>query len=238
MFNMRTILLGLMAGLISTAALAGDIAGPSAITKALTAGYPTKCGVYYGIGTGGNAGAVTGGPVGAQVIEGDLDGIVGYTCPFATNAFWFVEGQGGFSNLNGSSSGLSLSGPGLFIERFGAGSPINNLLGAILPASLTSALALPSLPALPNGVTAGPFNAYAFVGMVQQDFGAQVGNFTGHDWLNSPLIGLGALSRLNDNVVVDVWAGYQMNATNSLCLGSGDCIKPSNMVRTGVSFKY
>src|SRR5579864_9151006 len=50
-------------------ALAGDIANPApvaAINKALTSGYPTKCGFYYGLGTGGNAGAVNGAAVGTQ----------------------------------------------------------------------------------------------------------------------------------------------------------------------------
>lgn len=236
-----------MKSTIRLLALASTLLIPAAVTAAnlpskapVYSGYPAaKCGVYFGFGTGGNAGAVTGtGAVGAQIIQGDLDAIVGYTCPLGPSAFWFVEGSAGFSNLNGSVNGLNLTGPGLFIERIGVGSPINGLLGSIFPASLTSGLALPSLPALPSGVTAGPYNAYAFGGMVEQDFGAQVGNFSGHDWLLSPIFGVGALSRLSDNVVVDLWAGYQVNATNSLCLGSGVCIHPSNMVRIGTSLKY
>ena len=77
-------------GMIGTAH-AADVSGVNAITKAITSGYPTKCGAYYGIGTGGNAGAVTGGAVGTQIVQGDIDALIGYTCPFAQNAFWFAE---------------------------------------------------------------------------------------------------------------------------------------------------
>ena len=137
--------------------------------KALSAGYPTKCGFYYGIGTGGNAGAVNGATPGTQVVQGDIDAIVGYTCPFATNAFWFAEGQVGFSNLNGSTNGLSFSGPGVAIERIGVGSPINNLLNIFPNLNFP---ALPSIPALPAGITASPGSGYLFAGLVEQDFGA------------------------------------------------------------------
>lgn len=221
-------------------AMAGDIAGPapslSAINKALTSGYPTKCGAYYGIGTGGNAGAVGNGVVGAQIVQGDIDALVGYTCPFAGNAFWFVEGQAGFSNLNGSSNGLSLSGPAVFIERFGVGSPIQQYISAILPNM--NLPALPSLPATPGATALASPASYAFVGLVEQDFQAQVGGISGgHDFIVAPILGVGLLTRYSNQMVVDTWAGWQMNATNSVCFAGG-CVKPGNMARVGVSLKY
>lgn len=218
-------------------ARAGDIAGPSAINKALTAGYPTtKCGFYYGIGTGGNAGAVNGANVGTQIVQGDIDAIVGYTCPFAVNGFWFVEAQGGIANLNGSVNGLALSGPAVFIERFGAGSPINSLLGSLFPTS--NLPALPSIPLLPAGITQSPGNSYGFAGIVEQDIGAQIGALSGHQWVIAPIVGLGLLTRLSNNVVVDTWAGWQMNS-NSFCPGGGtSCARLGNMARIGVAFKY
>lgn len=235
--KLRTKLLALITAVAFTPlAHAGDISGPSAITKALTAGYPTKCGGYYGIGTGGNAGAVTGGAVGSQIVQGDLDIMVGYTCPFAGNAFWFAEVQGGFSNLNGSSNGLALSGPGVFIERVGIGSPIQQYLSAILPNM--NLPALPSLPATPGATPLTSPASYAFAGLVEQDFQAQVGlNSSGHDWVVAPIIGVGLLTRYSNNMVIDTWAGWQMNATNSICFGGG-CVKPGNMARVGLSLKY
>jgi hypothetical protein len=221
------------AALCASPSFAADLA-----TKAnpFTIGYPTKCGAYYGIGTGGNAGAVSGAAVGTQIVQGDIDALIGYTCPFAGNAFWFAEVQGGFSDLNGSSNGLSLSGPGVFIERVGVGSPIQQYLSAILPNM--NLPALPSLPATPGATPLTSPQSYGFAGLVQQDFGAQVGNATGHDWVLAPIIGVGLLTRYSNSMVIDTWAGWQMNATNSVCLGSGGCVKPGNMARVGVSLKF
>jgi hypothetical protein len=231
---MKKLLLAAAAALISTAALAADL--PVKAPAYVALGYPTKCGAYYGIGTGGNAGAVTGGVVGAQIVQDDLDALLGYTCPFAGNAFWAVEVQAGFSNLNGQSNGLALSGPGLFIERAMVGSPIQNYLAGMLPN--LNLPALPSLPATPGATPSTSPASYAFAGLVEQDFGAQVGASTGHDWLLSPILGVGLLTRYSNNMVVDTWAGWQMNATNSMCLATGNCIKPANMARIGVSLKY
>jgi hypothetical protein len=221
-------------GLLSPAAYAADL--PTKAPNIFTSGYPTKCGGYYGIGTGGNAGAVNGAAVGTQIVQGDLDALIGYTCPFAGNAFWFVEAQGGFSNLNGGSNGLALTGPAMFIERAGVGSPIQQYLSGILPN--LNLPALPSIPAL-SGVTAnaGP-QSYLFAGLVEQDISAQIlGAPSGHDWIIAPMIGAGLLTRYSNNMVVDTWAGWQMNATQSVCTGMG-CVKPGNMARVGISLKY
>ncbi len=231
---MKKLFVSAIALLISGNAFAADLA-----TKALSglaAGYPTKCGAYYGVGTGGNAGAVNGAAVGTQVVQGDIDAIIGYTCPFAANAFWFAEVQGGFSNLNGSQNGIAFSGPGVFIERAGVGSPINNLLNIFPSFNFPS---VPAVPVLPTGVTASPGNGYLFAGLVEQDFGVLTASATGHNWVLSPLIGVGILTRLSNNVMLDTWAGWQMNATNSVCLGGGlGCVKPGDMVRIGTSLKY
>lgn len=200
--------------------------------------YPmTKCGLYYGLGTGGSAGAIEGNVVGAQIVQGELDALIGYTCPFMTNAFWFAEGSVGFNNVNGNVNGLALSGPLVLMQRAGAGSPINALFNPF-----GNFLSLPSLPALPNGVTAGPANGYLFVGVVEQDITSQIpaaiGGGSSKQWLIAPLLGVGLLTRLSDGVVIDTWAGYQMNS-QSFCPGGGSsCGKLGNAGRVGVSFKY
>lgn len=217
------------------ALLAGPSLAADMATKApLFGGYPTKCGVYYGLGTGGSAGAVNGAVVGTQIVQGDLNAIVGYTCPFGGTGFWFVEGSAGFSNINGSVNGLALSGPLVLMQRVGAGSPINTLFNPF-----GTSLALPSLPALPNGVTAGPANGYFFAGIVEQDITAQLAlNNTSKQWVIAPMIGLGLLTRLNDGVVVDTWVGWQMNS-QSFCPGGGNtCGKLGNSGRVGVAFKF
>lgn len=216
-------------------ARASDISGPAAINKAMTNGYPTKCGAYYGIGTGGNAGAVTGGVPGEQIVQGDIDALVGYTCPFAGNAFWFVEGQFGFANLNGAQNGLSLSGPLVAVERVGVGSPLQQYFSSILPN-----MNFPAMPSQPsfNGATPSSPQSYAFAGLVEQDIGAQIGPMSGHQWVVAPLVGVGLLTRYSNNMVVDTWAGWQMNS-NSFCPGGGkSCAQLGNMARVGVSLKY
>jgi hypothetical protein len=206
-----------------------------AISNSLSAGYPlAKCGVYYGFGTGGSAGAVDGAVVGTQIVQGELDALVGYTCPFAASGFWFVEGSVGFDNINGSVNGLALSGPLVLMQRAGAGSPINGLFNPF-----GANLSMPSLPALPNGVTAGPANGYFFAGLVEQDISAQVGlDAHSHQWVIAPMIGAGLLTRLSDGVVVDTWAGWQMNSQSFCPGGGGSCAKLGNAGRVGVSFKY
>jgi hypothetical protein len=218
---------------------AADIGITRPSPAAIAAGYPSKrCGYYFGVGTGGNAGAVNGGVVGAQIVQGDLSGMLGYTCPFAADAFWFGEASFGFSNLNGSSNGLALSGPMLAIERFGVGSPINALLSNLLPSLNGLTPALPSIPLLPAGITTSPGNAYVFAGLVEQDIGAQIALLHGHQWVVAPLFGIGLLTRASNNVMIDTWAGIQTNS-QSFCPGGGkDCARLGNMARIGVSLKY
>jgi hypothetical protein len=230
---MKSKFLILAVSLLASSAMAADLPLKAA---PLYSGYPVKCGYYFGVGIGGNAGAVNGAAVGTQIVQGDIDGMVGYTCPFAVNAFWFAEVQGGISGLNGNTNGLALSGPRVFIERAGVGSPINALLGSLIPTGLSPSL--PSIPLLPAGITTSPSNAYLFAGIVEQDIGAQIGALSGHQWVVAPIVGLGALTRASNNVMIDTWAGWQMNS-NSFCPGGGSaCAKLGNMARVGVSFKY
>jgi len=223
------------AALFASSVFAADLA-PLSTKARVASGYPTtRCGIYYGLGTGGSATAVNGGVVGERIVQGELDAILGYTCPIGGNGFWFVEGSVGFNNINGSTNGLALSGPLVMIQRVGGGSPINGLFNPF-----GNSISLPSLPALPNGVTAGPANGYFFAGVVEQDVTAQLGGFgQNKQWVIAPLLGVGMLTRLSDGVVVDTWAGWQMNS-NSICLGGirGACGKEGNGARVGVAFKY
>lgn len=229
---MNKFLIAAGAALLSTAALAADLP-VAAINKAIS-GYPAKCGFYYGIGTGGSAGAVSGAVVGTQIVQGELDALVGYTCPFMTSSFWFVEGSVGMNNINGSVNGLAMSGPLVLQQRIGVGSPANALFNPF-----GSSLSLPSLPALPAGVVASNANPYLFAGLVEQDVATQIGLMGNqHQWLIAPEIGIGMLTRLSNGVVVDTWAGWQMNSQSFCPGGAGNgCAKLGNTGRVGVSFK-
>lgn len=199
-------------------------------------GYPTaRCGMYYGIGTGGSAGQVNDAAVGTRIVQGQLDAILGYSCPIGAAGFWFVEGSVGFDNINGTANGVALSGPLVLMQRAGAGSPINTLI----PNPFGNNLALPAIPVLPNGVTLGAAQGYFFAGLVEQDVAQQVApGVHNHVWLVAPMIGFGALNRLNGNAaVLDVWAGWQMNS-QSFCSVGNACARLGNTARVGVSFKF
>jgi len=230
---MKKLLVVACAMLCAGAAFAADLS--QLPTKARVAsGYPaTRCGMYYGLGTGGSATAVNGGVPGERIVQGELDAILGYTCPLGAAGFWFVETSVGMDNVNGSANGFALSGPLVMIQRVGGGSPINSLFNPF-----GNSISLPSLPALPNGVTAGPANGYFFAGLVEQDISARLGLVQNKQWLIAPLLGVGMLTRLSDGVVVDTWAGWQLNS-NSICPGAGGrCAKEGNGARVGVAFKY
>lgn len=224
---MKKLLLATAALLICGQAFAADLTGVGVINKALS-GYPTtKCGMYYGIGTGGSAAPVNNAAVGTQLIGGELDAILGYTCPIGSQGFWFAEGSIGVNNLNGSINGLAISGPLVLIERVGAGSPINALINPF-----GNSLAVPSLPILPSGVTAGPALPYLFAGSVQQ----QLNLASSNQWLIAPLLGAGMIYRLSNGSVADVWAGWQLNS-QSICL-NGKCGATGNGGRVGIAFKF
>lgn len=218
--------LALASVLFGGAAAAADL--PSKAPLFGSAFPSTKCGMYYGVGTGGSATAVTGAAaVGTQMISGDLDAILGYTCPLGATGFWFVEGSLGVTNLNGSVNGLATSGPMIAIERIGAGSPLNALINPF-----GNTLAVPSLPILPSGITAGPALPYFFAGMIEQ----QLDVATSKQWLIAPIVGLGMIYRLSNGSVADVWAGLQMNS-QSVCT-IGICGHSGNGGRVGVAFKF
>src|ERR1700759_2380098 len=197
--TMKKLLMAAAAALLSTTAFAADLP-VAAINKALSAGYPVKCGFYYGVGTGGSAGAVTGAAVGTQILQGELDALIGYTCPFAGAAFWFAEASAGMNNVNGSVNGLALSGPVILQQRVGVGSPANALFNPF-----GNSLAVPSLPILPTGVTVtGTAAPYLFAGLIEQDIATQLGlDSHSHQWLIAPEIGIGMLTRLSNGSVVD-----------------------------------
>jgi len=217
-------------------AYAADVPLPPVKARPLLAGYPVGCGFYYGAGTAGSAGAVNGAAVGTQIVQGELDAIIGYTCPFAQDAFWFAEGSIGFDNINGSANGIALSGPMVLRQRVGAGSPLNSVFNPF-----GTSLALPSLPLLPNGVTAnGTALPYLWAGLEEHDMTPQfTANGSKNIWAISAGFGIGMLTRLSNNVVVDTWAGYEPRS-QTFCPGNGQvaCASLGNRGVVGVSFKY
>lgn len=197
--------------------------------------YPTNgCGAYYGVNALGSASPIANATPGATAIGGDIGGTLGYTCQTSASTFWFAEAMADFQNLNGSGPGFSLTGPAHFEERFAFGGPINQLLNVLPNINLP---AVPSLPGLPSGITAGPTNGYVYAAINEDDVSATFGGATGRDWIISPEVGVGMLSRLSNNVVADVWAGARLQS-QEVCVGGFACPKLSTGLVTGLAFKY
>jgi hypothetical protein len=226
----------LVIALLSSPAFAADL--PAKAPPSQFGGpYPTTgCGFYYGLNALASAAPILDAPVGVSAIGGDVGGTLGYTCVIGnTTAFWFVEVMGDFQNLNGNANGFAFGGPAHIEERFALGGPLLQLLPSLPNLSLP---AVPALPGLPAGITAGPSNMYIYAAVNEDDISASFGFGTAHEWLISPEIGAGILSRLSNNVVADVWAGARIES-NSFCLGgTGMCPKLGTGVVTGVAFKY
>ncbi|UFW91067.1 hypothetical protein BjapCC829_22015 [Bradyrhizobium barranii] len=202
-----------------------------------------KCGGYYGINTIGSTGAVKGSAApGTQTVQGGVGVVVGYGCPIAVvnGSFWFVEGMFDVTNINGSENGFALSGPASFTQRFAVGSPLTTMLGVIPGLSGSGSTAVPNLPVLPAGISAGSGAPYMFVALHEQDISAQVGLVKNRQWLVSYGVGLGLLYRLSNGVVADTFAEYKADS-DSLCfgpLGSAGCAKIGQGAMVGVQFKY
>jgi hypothetical protein len=197
--------------------------------------YPTNgCGAYYGVNALGSASPIANATPGATAIGGDIGGTIGYTCQTSPSTFWFAEAMGDFQNLNGNGAGFSMTGPAHFEERVAFGGPINQLLNVLPNLNIP---AVPSLPVLPNGITAGPSNGYVYAGLNEDDVSATFGASTGRNWIVSPEVGVGMLSRLSNNVVADVWAGARLQS-QEVCVGHFSCPRLSTGLVTGLAFKY
>lgn len=225
----------LSADLVRKAPLASDAGG-----------YPTGCGMYYGIATEGSASPIKDAPVNATALSGALGGLLGYTCPIrGGTAFWFAEVIAGAQALNGGGNGFGMKAPIHVEQRVGIGGPISGMLGLLSIPAISDLPALPSIPNLPAGISAGVPRAYVYFALNQDDISANFGSAGGQNWVITPEAGMGMLSRLSNNVVVDVWAGAKF-AGNSVCLGGGapfglgaaGCAHTGTGFKTGVSFKY
>ena len=219
-------------------AFAADIVTKAVPTTNPFAGpYPTSgSGFYYGLNAVGSASQITSSTAsGAAAIGGAIGGTIGYTWVSSPSTFAFVEGIFDFQNLNGGTAGLSLTGPAHLEQRVGFGSPLQQFLGSFINSSQLPAV--PGIPVLPPGVTAGPQNGYFYAALNEDDVSASVGALSNREWLISPEFGVGMQSRLSNNVMADVWAGIKLS-TNGICLGSIACPKLGAGPVAGVSFKY
>jgi opacity protein-like surface antigen len=234
----RFLLLTIAAAMLfAGAAQAADVATKATPFTGFSA-YPTKCGLYYGLGTMGSSGSVSSPVVGTQVVQGAIGLNVGYTCPVgASGGYWFADGFGAFANLNGTTNGFNPTGPAQFMERFGFGAPVT-LLISLIPGLSSLQNAVPSLIPLPAGtniVTTSPYIAGAFH---QDDTGVSVGLASNKSYLFSGGFQVGTKTRISNGLVLDNFAEYTLPSTE-VCVGVlPGCVKRGSEIRLGALIQW
>lgn len=201
--------------------------------------YPAGSGFYYGFNVMGSGGGANGTTVsGVQVLAGDIGLTVGYTGTIGPS-FWFVEAMADISKVNGGNqlAGFNLAGTATFEQRLAIGAPLAVVqsLASFFPG--LSGVAMPSIPLLPNGVTAGAVNPYVFVGLNERDISAQVMLGAGKAYLVSWEAGFGGITRLSNGMALDTWVKYQA-ASSGLKLGlGGRDFRTGDFVGVGMAIK-
>lgn len=200
--------------------------------------YPTGCGIFYGVNTMGASGNVSGGANGINSLMGDIGLTLGYTCPMGTS-FWFVEGMADLSRVRGGSDqvGLSIAGTATFEQRVAIGASWSTVSSFVSLLPGLGGVAMPSIPSLPNGISAGATNPYIFVAAHEQDVSAQLGLVQNRAWLLSWGAGAGALTRLSNGMVLDTFIEYQA-ASSGIAIGAaGQKVNLGDTVRAGIALK-
>lgn len=233
---MKKILLATMVAFVALPAFAADL--PVKANRLLA--YPTGCGFYYGVSASGSGGGSSGTTFsGAQVLAGDIGLVGGYTCPISPSSFWFAEGIASISKVNGAdtASNLKLAGTASFEQRVGFGAPWSVIQALVSAVPSLGGVAVPSVPILPNGITAGATNPYIFLGVNERDISAQVMVNAGKAYVVSGEIGFGALTRLSNGMMLDGSVKYQPASTKLRIGAAGGDFKTGDFVGFSVALK-
>lgn len=250
----RTMLLALIAGfaISATAAIAGDISGPAAPvfpiktpTFSLSA-YPYETsGLYAGLFTEGGGGSVNTGSIpgiGAASLSTTSAG-AGLTVGYAwgkkgSNVAASCEADFGWTNFNGSTAGLSLSGPLAFEQNCVLFTPLSSIQAA-LP-NFPSLGTVAPFPTLQPGVTASNLQMGILAGIRENDISL---NFTGlpanHEWRFAPEIGIVAMQQLSNGSAMRAWV-KTVFPDKGVCVGpiKSACANYGQQVLAGVGVYF
>jgi hypothetical protein len=227
---------------------AGDINAPAVKAPALQSifnGYPYgSSGLFFGLFTEGGAGAVQGsvpgiGSASLTSTQAGVGGTIGYAWGRAGSPVAFsVEGDFGWTNFNGSTQGLSFSGPAAFEQRFVAFTPLATILN-MLP-NLPSLGTVAPFPALAPGVTASNLQVGLMAGIDENDIST---NFPGlasnREWRVAPMIGLVSMEQLSNGLAVRTWV-KTIFPDKGVCAGpiANACANVGQQVKAGVGFYF
>jgi hypothetical protein len=221
-------LLAITAGVAS--AVAADLPPPPApVFKAppsiVANGYPYETsGLFFGLFTEGGGGSVNASVPGVAAAsltttQAGLGVTAGYAWGQKGNPFAFsIEGDFGWTNFNGGTAGLSLSGPLFFEQRFVVFTPYKTI--ADLFPSFPNLGTLPPFSTLPAGVTASNQQLGLFVGLREDDISL---NFPGvaanREWHLAPEIGIAQMEQLSNHSAMRTWVKTVFPGDKGLCVG-------------------
>ncbi len=195
-------------------------------------------GWYIGIEAGGGASKadVSGipgvNPASVVSAQGFIGGVLGYSSSMANGArYWFAEADVGWNNINGNTSGFSMSGPVTVQLLAGVGAPAAQLL-SILP---TFGLTPPTLPQIGGATQSNP-HVYLAPLLDISDVSANYGQASNMVWQFAPGIALGLDAQLSTGGVLGarVETVFQMDGT---CVGAV-CRDPATVVRAKTIYKF
>lgn len=245
-------LLPFLALVVPVSAFAADMpvkAPPMPVVSA----YPyTTAGAYWGLTTfasdttfnvnapGSNVGEVS-------AIGGSIGVLLGYSMPIRGGAnFLRFEASAAAQNLNGTSSQtaglLSMKGPWRIEGIAEIGMPCANIV-AYLPANLGNLI--PTLPAIPSGLTATNCHAYAGAGAAGEDISATLvpAGAQGSEWSAAAVGKIGQIWQLANGYAVDTWIEYESNGRSIGLNTGGPMFTPSiqgqaHKIIAGVNFDF
>lgn len=229
------------------AALAADAAPPSvkAAAASLLSGYPYETsGPFVGIYTEGGGGPVnaTVPGVGSASLTTTSAG-AGISLGYAwgrkgSNFAASCQANFGWTNFNGSTVGMSLSGPLALEQECTVYTPLSNI-AALLP-NFPSLGSIPPFPTTPGVTVTSPIQMGFLVGMRENDISTF---FTGlpamREWRFAPEIGIVAMQQLSNATAVKAWV-KTVFPDKGICSGPvpGACSNTGQQVLAGVGYVF
>jgi hypothetical protein len=205
-------ILGGLALLTSTAAMAADMPVKAPPLNPIYTGYPYgSSGLFYGAYAEGGGGPVNGTGVntttgvstaGLVELQAGFGLTVGYAWGTPTsNVAYSVEGDIGMTNFNGSTQGFSAGGPLEGEFRFVAFTPLANITQYI--PGFASLGTLPPFNAIPAGVTASHTQLGIMAGMHWNDISLDFqGLSSNKEFRAAPMIGLVQMEQLSNGLAL------------------------------------
>lgn len=143
---------------------------------------------------------------------GSIGGVLGYSIPiFGGAEFAALEGSAAWQNIGGqSTSAISFTGPARLELLAKIGMPFAQFLADFPTLNLSSVL--PTLPAVPAGLTTTNAHIYLGAGFAAEDISATImGQSTGTAWSLSGVARFGTIWQLTSGAAVDTWVEYEGN---------------------------